>query len=57
MTSAHPLLLESTARTSGFRLLLLCYHCSNIVILTAMMPGTTVVYGSFLQWCAVFVVT
>jgi hypothetical protein len=55
MMSSYPSLLGSTVATDDFCLLLLCYHCSNILVATVRMPVATVNYDMFLQWCVVVV--
>jgi hypothetical protein len=55
MMSSCPSLLGSIIATDGFSPSLLCYHYNYVVVATGRMPIATVVYGPFLQQCAVVV--
>jgi hypothetical protein len=44
LMSAHPSLLEFTVAMDNFCSSLLCYHCSDVVVGTGMMPIATVAY-------------
>jgi hypothetical protein len=51
----RPSLLETTLVTGGFYSSLLCYHCSDTVVVTGHLPMATVVYDPLLQWCVITV--
>jgi hypothetical protein len=55
MTSARLSLLESIIATGDFCPSLLCYHCSDVVVVMGRMFVATAAYHPFLEWCDVVV--
>jgi hypothetical protein len=55
LMSRCTLLLQTTVAMGYFCLSLLCYHCSDAVVMIGWLPMTTIAYGSLPWWLCVVV--